>query len=67
MGLKLNHKNNIIPEIDHHVIYKQTIVGTLGHIRYVERDFLRHANNAQKFKLMRQVGNDSLLPEECYM
>lgn len=38
-----------------------------GDIRYVESGFLGHTNDAQQFGLMRQVGNDLLFPEECYL
>jgi hypothetical protein len=51
----------------YHAIHTQIIVDVHGDIRYVESGFLGHANDAQQFGLMRQVGNDLLFPEECYL
>ena len=51
----------------YHAIHSQVIVGNSGVIRHVESGFLGHQNDAQQFRLMRQIGIDLPFPDQCFL
>ena len=49
----------------HHYIHTQVNVDNTGKLRYIECDFIGHLNDAHLFAIMRNIGNDLPIPDEC--
>lgn len=51
----------------YHAVHSQIVVDNEDVVRYVECGFLGHLNNAQQFRLKKQIGLDLNFPEECVL
>jgi hypothetical protein len=48
-----------------HFISFLTVSDNTGEIHHIECGFLGHQNDAQQFRLMRQIGQDLPFPQKC--
>jgi hypothetical protein len=48
-------------------IHSQVVIDNTGEIRHIECGFLGHQNDAQQFRLMRQIGQDLPFPQNCVL
>lgn len=51
----------------YHAIHSQVVIDNTGEIRHIECGFLGHQNDAQQFRLMRQIGQDLPFPQNCVL
>ena len=47
--------------------FSQVAIDNTGEIRHIECGFLGHQNDAQQFRLMRQIGQDLPFPQNCVL
>jgi hypothetical protein len=63
MGISSSIEHYYSGHRHHHAIHSQVVIDNTGEIRHIECGFLGHQNDAQQFRLMRQIGQDLPFPQ----